>query len=175
MSRWVLSIDPGSHTGLSLFENGEFRNSLACSGESFLSIRDAMLELFGKLPVTEAASKQAVLECGFIGPSRAGSLKLERRRGLAQAAAESLGFSVAELFPVTWQSRTLRQLGDSKPGSGRIRSAEWKRRALKMANSISPAAITSSDCADAICLGYCYSHDLHLDSPKITGKGRLSK
>ncbi len=118
--RVLLSIDPAEKAGAALFVDGALVGHCDFNGSTFTTSHAALAELCKDLP-PEVEQATCVIEEGYIGFNTGpGALTLARRRGLAQAAAEALGFTdFAFVAPRTWQPAILGYVpkGQTKPAS----------------------------------------------------------
>lgn len=147
--RLLLAIDPAAKAGLALFLDGKLVGTRAADGSRWKPLTVAISALLQAVATLPPANTWAVvIEDGWLnkGWGAKGALTLGRRRGIAQSAAEALGFPDVPVFigPSTWQSKLF----------GKLAKDESKQRALAfVAQHYNTAGITEDE-ADAICIGH---------------------
>lgn len=146
MSRKVLGIDPGEHAGVALLVDGKLQWYRAANGSKFVTLRDAIRE--------DLTGAECVIEDGWLARIGAkGALTLGRRRGLAQAAAESWGVDARRVHFIhssTWQNTLF---GSHKARGGQ----DTKDLSLQFVRDTYAVTPDSHDIADAICLAHYWS------------------
>lgn len=153
---WLLSIDPAKEAGWCLFEMGKPLRWGTADGSTWKGLVKELYEVQGLLhrTATSFESRECVIEDGFFQYGKQtfkGTLTLGRRRGLAQAAAESVGIDkFTYIAPSTWQN-----------GLGWRRGIDTKTWSLSYVKARYGLDNISHDTADAIALGA-----YHLDSYK---------
>lgn len=152
---WLLSIDPAAEAGWAIFYLGQLRACGACDGTKWKTLvahidEEARYALGQMQRGTE--SRECTIEDGFFQYGKQtfkGTLTLGRRRGLAQAAGEALGFDKFTFIgPSTWQN-----------GLGWQRGQDTKVWSLARAKRLYPGPLTDDithDVADAINIGSYY-------------------
>lgn len=106
MCRLLLAIDAAKAAGVVVFHEGKLVAHAPADGSTWaglVRVIRPMVEPYQHVPQLE---RVVVIESGWIGKrGMKGALTLERRRGLAQAAAEACGFHAVEFVaPPTWHS-----------------------------------------------------------------------
>lgn len=148
-ARVVLAIDPAAKAGVALFYEGKLIGTTAANGAKWRPLVVAIGGLLSQLPSDAGAQpRHVVIEDGWLRPGwgAKGALTLGRRRGLAMAAAEAMGFEHDPTFvgPSTWQGKLF----------GRLKLDESKQKALAFVAEHYAKTDISEDEADAICIGH---------------------
>jgi hypothetical protein len=101
----VLGVDPAAAAGAALFVDGKLLGHCAFDGSTFWSSYDALEGLLKAATIADPVSLTCVIEEGYLSfRSGKGALTLARRRGIAQSAAEALGFrDFVFIVPSNWQ------------------------------------------------------------------------
>src|ERR1044071_3066464 len=105
--KYLLSIDPARFAGWALFVDGKLTRYGEADGSMWRTFSQALAPLHEFLPEIQAlppVASQCVIEEGWSRGGK-GDQTLSRRRGIAQAAAESYGFQkFTYLHSATWQN-----------------------------------------------------------------------
>lgn len=145
--RAVLGIDPAKSAGAALFVDGELVGYTPADGTTWktldAAIRAIITPAVASIPEAE---RLCVIEDGFLSGfgNAKGTLTLGRRRGLAQAAAESNGFHNFVFAPVP------RWLIDVH---GSIYKKDTKELSLARAKEVYGVEGQTDDTTDAVLLG----------------------
>ena|SRR5882672_8798196 len=108
--RLVLAIDPAKDAGVAVFLDGQLVGYSEANGTSWTALSPVIRALVSAYSDIPDNQRHCVIEDGF--GRGIGAKTLDRRRGIAQASAESAGFhSFQLLYPSTWQSSTFGPLG----------------------------------------------------------------
>lgn len=146
----VLAVDPGESAGIAYVVGGEVIASGPGIGSRWTTLSTAVRALLAQidhslvLPAME--DTLGVIEAGWVkGRGMKSGLTLAQRRGIAQAAMESVGVSYFEFIgPTVWMNAFY----------GSIHKQDTKALAMKFAAEFSPV---NDDVADAINLArYAY-------------------
>lgn len=108
--RLVLAIDPAKAAGIAVFLDGQLAGYAEADGSSWTSMAPVIKGLVAAYADIPDNQRHCTIEEGFgLGK---GAKTLDRRRGIAQASAESAGFhSFMYLYPSTWQNSTFGPIG----------------------------------------------------------------
>lgn len=145
----LLSIDPAKDAGWAFFQAGKPVAWGAVDGSTWKSLNAALQPI-----ASLAAGGELVCEDGFFQYGKMtfkGTLTLGRRRGLAQAAAESIGIDkFTFIVPSTWQN-----------GLGWRKGIDTKVWSLNRAKACWGITDISHDTADALNLGAYFIDSYH--------------
>ena len=147
---FLLSIDPAAAAGWCLFAGGKPRLWGAVDGSTWRSLNAALQGAAAFMQeislYNPEVKRECVIEDGFFQYGKQtfkGTLTLGRRRGLAQAAAESVGIDKFTFIgPSTWQN-----------GLGWTRGQDTKVWSKAYVESRWQLGEMSHDVADAVALG----------------------
>ncbi len=148
----LLAIDPAAAAGWALFINGNVSCWGAANGATWRSFSNTLDHAGVRQYITETPNdmRECVIEDGFptwgSNQSFKGTMTLGRRRGIAQSAAESMGFDkFTYISPSTWQNALGWRRGQD--------TKEWSLAYVKTRYGISDI---SHDTSDALALGTYY-------------------
>ena len=143
---WLLSIDPAKAAGWALFEDGKLLRWGAADGSTWRTLNASLAEVAKLVTTFSNCVKKCCIEEAYPTwgkQSFRGTCTLGRRRGLAQAAAESAGFDdFSFVMPSEWQGPMGWRKGQD--------SKEWS---LELCRSRYGIVGITHDVSDAILLG----------------------
>lgn len=141
--RMTLAVDPGEQGGLALYVGEALVQTRATNGSSWRVMSADITEMCASYSFIPTEHRLCVIENGF--GRGIGSKTLDRRRGIAQAAAESCGFVNYHLvYPATWQTSVW----------GGLKGRDTKELSLSHARERNPyVPIADHNVADAVLIG----------------------
>lgn len=135
----ILAFDPGEHAGVAILDGDKLQLYTAANGSTYKSL----LEPVKHFSLNDTA--HCVIENGWGHRSGGmGPLTLARRRGLAQAVAETIGVlprNVHYVHSATWQNKLF----------GGIHGKDTKELSMAFCRDTYGITPVSHDVADAIC------------------------
>lgn len=143
-----LFVDPGAKTGLAFFIDKQLVHSCEADGTKPNELYKLIKNTSEKILLQYSYDcKSCVIEAGFVGINKHSSLKLAERRGIAEAVASLLDYTVDYLFVAEWQ-----------PILGKGAKKTTKERSKALASKFTGQSIKNDNIADAICQGLHYLH-----------------
>lgn len=151
MSKYLLAIDPAEAAGWALFEEGiPIKYGTGRGANWHTLIEDLQKQI---TPSSHYNSCTAVIEQGWLTRANKGAQTLAQRRGIAQAAAEFLGFrNIVYVGASTWQNALGWRRGQD--------TKKWSLSYVKKRFNIDGV---THDVADALAVG-AYMLDIGLDT-----------